>query len=170
MQQASQDEQRPLDARTNSPHTHRLWVVGAKDAAWDALKTKWGKWKFIVEERSKYADEPSFWHQFSTEKGEQLCYQQILNRIVSARITSDAQDVTNARLSFGGNLEHHTANSAFRYTRSGKSHMLSKDSAVTKAWGTLLATQPIIAEEWEALRALQHAVLPDSGAMSSLAP
>ncbi|KAF8417536.1 hypothetical protein L210DRAFT_3767239 [Boletus edulis BED1] len=137
-------------------------AVGAKDTAWDALKTKWGKWKFIVEERSKYTDDTSFWHQFSTKKGERLRYQQILNRIASARITSDAQDAANARLFFGGNLEHPTANGAFRYTRSGKSYVLTKDSAVAKAWRTLLTTQPIVAEQWEALRALQHAVLPDS--------
>ncbi|KAG6370770.1 hypothetical protein JVT61DRAFT_10972 [Boletus reticuloceps] len=53
-----------------------------------ALKTKWGKSKCIIEELSKYADDASFWRQFGTEKGERLCYRQILN-LVDTKIVYD---------------------------------------------------------------------------------
>ncbi|KAG9313579.1 hypothetical protein JVU11DRAFT_5909 [Chiua virens] len=60
------------------------------------------------------------------------------------------QDTASAHLFFGS-LNHPSANGAFHYTRSGKSYILTKDSAVAKAWRILLATQPIISEQWEAL-------------------
>ncbi|KAF9241065.1 hypothetical protein BU15DRAFT_73548 [Melanogaster broomeanus] len=55
-------------------------VVGAKEAAWDALKSKWGKWKFIVSER----ENAYVINKFSTE-------------YTIGRITSTAEDAANAR-------------------------------------------------------------------------
>ncbi|KAI9572411.1 hypothetical protein HD554DRAFT_2035998 [Boletus coccyginus] len=130
-------------------------AAGAKETAWDTLKTKWSKWKA---KWRKYADDDSFWCQFSTEKGEGLCYQQILNKISSTRVTADTQDAADARLFFSGNLEHPTANGTFHYTRSGKSHLLTKDSSIAKVWQTLLTMQPVIAEQWGVLCTLQHAM------------
>ena len=51
------------------------------------------------------------------------------------------QDAANARLFFGGNLEHPTANGAFCCTRSGKSYVLTKDGSIAVIWRTLLATK-----------------------------
>ncbi|KAF9232767.1 hypothetical protein BU15DRAFT_67163 [Melanogaster broomeanus] len=130
-------------------------VVGAKEAAWDALKSKWGKWKFIVSEREKYSDDEEFWRHFSDENGQRLCYQQILDRIHNGRITSTAEDAANARLFFGGNLNHPSAHGAFRYLRTGKSYLRTKDAAVSKAWHKLLATRPDIAAQWDALCAVR---------------
>ncbi|KAF8837722.1 hypothetical protein BDN67DRAFT_1013666 [Paxillus ammoniavirescens] len=98
-------------------------VVGAKEAAWDALKSKWGKWKFIVSEREKHSDDEAFWRHFSDENGQRLRYQQILDRIHNGRITSTAEDAGNARLFFSGNLDHPSAHGVFRYLRTGKSYL-----------------------------------------------
>ncbi|KAF9228940.1 hypothetical protein BS17DRAFT_763586 [Gyrodon lividus] len=131
-------------------------TVGAKEAAWDALKSKWGKWKFIVREREKYSNDEAFWHRLSNEKGERLCYQHILDRIQNGHITSAAQHATNAQLFFGEDLDHPSANGAFQYLRTGKSYLQTKDDAVSRAWHKLHATQSDIAAQWDALCAVQQ--------------
>ena len=69
------------------------------------------------------------------EKGERLCYQQILNRIASTRIASDAQDAANARLFVGGNLEHPNAIGQWRLSLHTVRQVLCTDQGQLRRQG-----------------------------------
>lgn len=102
--------------------------------------------EFIAEERQRYPDKASFWLAFSDENGRVFSYQQILNRLAERRVSAAARDANDARNFFGGNLDHPLAHGAFRYTKSGKTYLSSKDDAIAKKWRELLTTRPDIIE------------------------
>ncbi|KAG1858744.1 hypothetical protein DFJ58DRAFT_658634 [Suillus subalutaceus] len=105
---------------------------GAKTTAWDALRVEWGNWKFIAEEHQRYPDTASFWCAFSDGNSKKFSYQQILNCIAEQRTAAAAQDANNARIFFGGNLDHSLARGAFRYAKGSKTYLLRKDDAIAK--------------------------------------
>jgi hypothetical protein len=69
------------------------------------------------------------------------------------RMSAAVNDANDARAFFGGNWDHPLANGAFRYTRSGKTYLSSKDDAITKKWRTLLTPRPDVAEHWTYFKA-----------------
>ncbi|KIJ07551.1 hypothetical protein PAXINDRAFT_182450 [Paxillus involutus ATCC 200175] len=123
---------------------------GVKGSAWQAIRVEWGNWKFIAEEQRRYPNAEAFWRTFSSEGGQRLAYQQILDRLSERRAALAAQDAANARSFFSNNLDHPSAHGAFRYVKGGKSYILTKDDAITRAWHQLLTTQPHIAVGWAA--------------------
>jgi len=104
--------------------------------------------QFIAEERQMYPDEDSFWNAFSDENGNRYSYQQVLDRLTERRMTAAMRDAGDARIFFGGNLDHPLADGAFRYKKSGKSCLSSKDDVVARKWRELLASRSDIAEQW----------------------
>ena len=104
-------------------------------------------WQFIAEEHQRYSSEDLFWNAFSDESGNKFSYQQILDRLAERRTSAAVQDANDARAFFGGNLDHPLANGAFRYTKSGKSCLSSKDDVIARKWHELLASRSDIAEQ-----------------------
>ncbi|KAH7907201.1 hypothetical protein BJ138DRAFT_987513, partial [Hygrophoropsis aurantiaca] len=121
---------------------------GAKVTAWSTIRNEWGNWKFIVEEMQSHASEDEFWRKFSDSEGRPLSYKQILTQIFAQRTTSISQDASDARAFFGGDLDHPNAQGAFRYNKTGKSYLFTKDEAIAKKWRHLLNTQPDLAAQW----------------------
>jgi hypothetical protein len=109
--------------------------------------------QFIAEEHHTYHDEDAFWNVFSNENGIKFSYQQILDRLAERRMSAAVNDANDARAFFGGNLDNPLANGAFRYTKSGKTYLSSKDDAIAKKWRTLLTSRPDIAEHWAYFKA-----------------
>ncbi|KAJ7150519.1 hypothetical protein C8R43DRAFT_1191802, partial [Mycena crocata] len=119
-----------------------------KNGAWDKTRTMWGNWKFLVEERQKFATEEAFWMRYTTPGGVRLRYQQILDTLKQARESEEKSDADAARRFFHNNLDHVDADGAFAYTKSGQRRVKTKDSAVAEIWRDLLATNTDIARRW----------------------
>ncbi|KAJ7683606.1 hypothetical protein B0H14DRAFT_2162903, partial [Mycena olivaceomarginata] len=132
----------PLFYRRRKQGTHH------KNGAWDKMRTEWGNWKFLVEERQKFGAEDEFWTGYSTAEGVHLRYQQILDVLKEARESRDNSDAAAARKFFGGNLDHPAADGAFAYKKSGQWRIKDKDSAVAEIWRELLASNADIASRW----------------------
>ncbi|KAH7910370.1 hypothetical protein BJ138DRAFT_1153062 [Hygrophoropsis aurantiaca] len=137
---------------------------GAKKTAWDALRSEWGNWKFIAEERQRFTSEEAFWSQYSDCDGKPLLYKHILNRLQHHRTTSTAQDASDARTFFAGNLDSPNAQGKFRYKKAGKSYLYTKDDVIAKKWQELLNTRPDIAAQWASMRPLLPTPTPSSAA------
>ncbi|KAG2039819.1 hypothetical protein BDR03DRAFT_1008497 [Suillus americanus] len=133
---------------------------GVKSTAWDALQVEWGNWKFIAEERQKYLDNDSFWQAFSDENGKSLSYQQLLNCLAEYWLSAAAQDANDAWTFFHGNLDHPMVHGTFRYTKAGKTYLLSKDITIAKKWRELLAMCPDIVEQCQADQVIPPSSLP----------
>jgi hypothetical protein len=84
----------------------------------------------------------------SDENGNKFSYQQMLDRLTERRMTAAMRDAGDARIFFGGNLNHPLADGVFRYRKSGKSCLSSKDDVVARKRPELLASQSDIAEQW----------------------
>lgn len=110
--------------------------------------------QYIMEEQQRHPNAESFWQSFSTEGGQRLTYQQILDRLADRRAASASQDAANARAFCSNDLDHPNTYGAFRYAKGGKSYLLTKDDAIAKTWRELLAKRSDIAAQWEALCAV----------------
>lgn len=104
--------------------------------------------QFIAEERQTYPNDDSFWNAFSNENGNKFSYQKVLDRLTEHRMMAAKQDAVDACIFFGGNLDHPLADGAFRYKKSGKSCLSSKDDMVARKWCELLASRSDIAGQW----------------------
>ncbi|KAJ7227547.1 hypothetical protein C8J57DRAFT_947455, partial [Mycena rebaudengoi] len=119
-----------------------------KNGAWDRIRTVWGNWKFLVEERQRFPSDEAFWNKYLAADNSHLRYQQILDALKEARELKDKTDADRARKFFGGNLDHPDADEAFTYIKSGKRRIKDKDSAVAEIWRELLSSNTDIASRW----------------------
>ncbi|KAJ7810154.1 hypothetical protein B0H14DRAFT_2524424 [Mycena olivaceomarginata] len=123
-----------------------------KSGAWDKIRTAWGNWKFLVEERQRFGSEDDFWNKYSREDHTRLRYQQILDAWKEARESQERSDAKDARRFFNGNLDHSDADGVFAYTKSGQRRIKEKDSAVAEIWRDLLVSNADIARRWAAIQ------------------
>ncbi|KAJ7670160.1 hypothetical protein DFH06DRAFT_911082, partial [Mycena polygramma] len=129
-------------------YKRRKQAAGQKNGAWDKIRTVWGNWKFLVEERHRFATEDDFWRRHSTAEGSHLRYQQILDALQEYRERQDKTDAAAARRFFHDNLDHVDADGAFVYVKSGQRRIKTQDSAVAEIWRELLANNGDIARRW----------------------
>ncbi|KAG0694258.1 hypothetical protein DFH29DRAFT_880845 [Suillus ampliporus] len=126
--------------------------AGENSKAWALRKVQWGQWKFIIEERSRFASDDAFWAAWSDASGQRTGYTQICDTLQRQRVQRDAQDATAARTFFGGSLGHSDAQGAFTYSKSGVARLMSKDVDVARKWRDLLAADDALAQRWEEMR------------------
>ena len=89
--------------------------------------------QFIAEEQQRHPDITSFWSKFSNGNGEQFSYQKILGSLAKERSTNVAQDATNVRFFFGGDLSHPDAKGVFSYVKTGKMFLALKDDVIARS-------------------------------------
>lgn len=82
------------------------------------------------------------------EEGNKLCYQKILDRLQQARVDKDHTDAESARRFFDGNLDHPDAGGRFRYIKTGRWCLYTKDQKVAEKWRELLREDPDVAARW----------------------
>ncbi|KAG2113229.1 hypothetical protein DEU56DRAFT_919729 [Suillus clintonianus] len=126
--------------------------AGENSKAWALRKVQWGQWKFIVEERSRFASDDAFWAAWSDASGQRAGYTQICDTLQRQRVQQDAQDAAAARTFFGGSLDHSDAKGAFAYLKSGVARLMSKDVDVARKWRDLLSADSALAQRWEETR------------------
>ncbi|KZT72430.1 hypothetical protein DAEQUDRAFT_755239 [Daedalea quercina L-15889] len=125
----------------------------AETDAWHAIKVEWGNWKFLVEEHDQFPSENAFWAEYSSEEGERLSYQQILDKLQDHRGSTDDADYYAAMRYFGNDLDRADAQGAFRYRKSGKPMIYTKRGKVAQKWRKLLAEDAEIRANWDAMQA-----------------
>ncbi|KAJ6544720.1 hypothetical protein B0H10DRAFT_2244129 [Mycena sp. CBHHK59/15] len=133
-------------------YRRRKQGLNHKNGAWDKIRTVWGNWKFLVEERQRFQSEEQFWRKYTTADNAHLRYQQILDALKEVRESQEKSDADAARRFFDNNLDHPDADGAFAYTKSGQRRIKEKDSAVAEIWRELLANNADIARRWAAGR------------------
>ncbi|KAF7983639.1 hypothetical protein HWV62_20582 [Athelia sp. TMB] len=123
-------------------------VIYRKTGAWATLRTAWGNYKLLVDERERYPTEAHFWPVYSIE-GEHMTQTQILARLATARSTQVAQDVQDAMRFFDNNLSHPDADNYFTYKKKGRQVPLSKNTEISRKWRSLLHDNEIISTRWD---------------------
>ncbi|KAJ7655998.1 hypothetical protein DFH06DRAFT_991982 [Mycena polygramma] len=129
-------------------YKRRKQAASQKNGAWDKIRSVWGNWKFLVEERQQFASDDEFWKKHSTTEGVRLRYQQILDALKETRERRDKIDAAAARKFFHDDLDHTDADGAFAYVKSGKRKIKDQDSSVAEIWRGLLASDVDIARRW----------------------
>ncbi|KAF7981417.1 hypothetical protein HWV62_33401 [Athelia sp. TMB] len=124
---------------------------GIKGGAWKALRTIWGNWKFVVEERERFESDNAFWDAYSANDSH-LDYTTILKRLADNRASQAQQDVHDVMLFFNGDLSHPNANGAFTYTSGKTTKVLTKAGDISKKWRALLGSNTLIAHAWDLRR------------------
>ncbi|KAF7980680.1 hypothetical protein HWV62_37115 [Athelia sp. TMB] len=128
---------------------------GIKCGAWKALRTVWGNWKFVVEERERHESDTAFWDIYSNN-GTRLDYTAILLRLADSRAKQAEQDVKDAMRFFDNDLSCHNAGGAFTYKKKGGVTVLvSKPADISKNWRTYLANNPDAALAWHSMQDAQ---------------
>lgn len=126
--------------------------TGQNSKAWALRKVQWGQWKFIVEERSRFASDDAFWMAWTDTNGQRVGYTKLCDTLQRQRVARDARDAATARSFFNGNLDHPDAQGIFRYAKSGVSKLMSKDVDVARKWRELLAVNGALAQRLEGSR------------------
>ncbi|KAJ7633797.1 hypothetical protein DFH06DRAFT_1336887 [Mycena polygramma] len=129
-------------------YKRRKQAASQKNGAWDKIRTEWGNWKFLVEERQQFTSEDDFWRSHSTANGTHLRFQQILDALKESRERRDKVDAAAARRFFHADLDHSDADGAFAYVKSGKRRIKDQDSSVAEIWRELLVNNLDIARRW----------------------
>ncbi|KAJ8454346.1 hypothetical protein ONZ51_g13076 [Trametes cubensis] len=119
-----------------------------KNYAWDVIRSKWNKWKYIVEERERFASDDAFWAQYSDESGKHLNQQTILARLQKAREEDNKRDAAAALKFFDNDLNHPLAHGYFGYKKRNISSLCSKPEAIARKWRELLKRRPDVADAW----------------------
>ncbi|KAI0703713.1 hypothetical protein BC835DRAFT_1410445 [Cytidiella melzeri] len=121
---------------------------------WDKL------FKYLAEEMQQLGSEDAFWAKYTDSNGEKLRYKEILSQLKAARIATNAMDVRNAKLYFGGDLTRPDTNGVFMYRKGSCMHVLTKNDAIASAWRDLLLRDAAIALQWYNIVASQHPNAP----------
>ncbi|RPD70260.1 hypothetical protein L226DRAFT_593871 [Lentinus tigrinus ALCF2SS1-7] len=129
-----------------------------KDDAWELMKVEYGNWRYLVEEKERLGSESAFWAAHSDKDGERLQYSQILARLKSCRANTYREDAQAAKEFFGGDLTREDAGGVFTYKKGSQTVVYKKDKQIAEQWRALLEHNPVIAAEWEAMRATRTAV------------
>ncbi|KAG1873455.1 hypothetical protein C8R48DRAFT_769887 [Suillus tomentosus] len=123
--------------------------TGQNSKAWALRKVQWGQWKFIMEERLRFASDDAFWTAWTDTNGQRVGYTKLCDTLQRQRMARDTRDAATARSFFGGNLDHLDAQGMFRYAKSGVSKLMSKDVDIARKWRELLTTGSSLSQRWK---------------------
>ncbi|OBZ74112.1 hypothetical protein A0H81_06466 [Grifola frondosa] len=131
--------------------------LGNRVQTWSDMKTIWGNWKFVAEERDRFESDEAFWAAWTDNKGDRMCYQHILDGLKQNRMKKDAKDAADTRRYFNGDLGSPAARGVFQYQkgngRGPRRYVLTKDAHVAEKWRGLLAMDAWVAAQWREMEA-----------------
>ncbi|KAI0327610.1 hypothetical protein GY45DRAFT_1100462 [Cubamyces sp. BRFM 1775] len=127
-----------------------------KNHAWDVIRSKWNKWKHLVEERDRFPSDDAFWARYSDAEGKHFNQQTILAHLQKAREEENNRDAAAALKFFDNDLNHPLAHGYFVYKKGNVFSLCSKPEAIARKWRELLNHHPEVANAW------RHSLTTDS--------
>lgn len=104
-----------------------------------------------MDERSRYPSDAAFWSVYHRPGQPKPSYSALVKTLTEAQAAVDAVDALAARTYFGDDLSRAPAD-VFIYKSKGRHHTMKKDKYVAEKWRELLAKDPAIAADWQAMR------------------
>lgn len=111
----------------------------------------------LVEEKERLGSEDAFWSKYTEPRtGNCRLYQSILDELRQRQVERDRTDAMDARRFFSGNLANDKMG-RFVYARGAATHICEKEYRIASIWRQILATDTVVAVDWERMKANSNA-------------